>query len=91
MHFEKVSKQLQNFFQKLVSKKAKALIDIKPATTLDNLFTGFLFILKPSVLHQKFSPMRKNQFNHYKMRQISMKKTVQKHLSLFIVTSYGFA
>ena len=51
MHFEKTSKQFTEIPKKLGSKKTKAPIDLKPATTLENLFKRFLFILKPSVVH----------------------------------------
>ena len=69
MHFEKTSKQFTEFPKKLGSKKTKAPIDLKPATTLENLFKRFLFILKASVVHQKVNPMEKNQFNHHKRDQ----------------------
>ena len=59
MHFEKTSKQFTEFPKKIGSKKTKAPIDLKPATTLENLFKRFLFILKPSVVHQKINPMGK--------------------------------
>ena len=74
MHFEKTSKQFTEFLQKLGSKKTKAPIDLKPATTLENLFKRFLFILEPSVVHQKVNSMGKNQFNHHKRRQTNTKK-----------------
>ena len=60
MHFEKTSKQFIEIPKNLGSKKTKAPIDLKPATTLENFFKRFLFILKPSVGHQKINPMRKN-------------------------------
>ena len=59
MHFQKTSKQFTEFPKKLGSKKTKAPIDAKPATTLENFFKRFLFILKPNVVHQKINPMGK--------------------------------
>ena len=90
MHDEKPSKPFTELLKKLGSKKTKAPVDLKSATTLENLFKHFLFILKPSVLYQNVSPIGKINSIITKTDK-HKKKTVHQHSNLFIVKSYVVA
>ena len=60
MHFEKIFKQLTEIFEKSRGKKTKAPTNLQPAKNSENLFDGFLFCLKPTVIHQKINTTEKS-------------------------------